>query len=78
MKVEGTIWGKEEDNQEVGRRVFLIQVHNIDVWKGQTEQGTNGHCHCNLRYLGGWDKEDWIQASLGQKIQKQKMGNTCF
>jgi hypothetical protein len=32
---------------------------------------------CNLRYLGGWNEENWIQASLGQKIQKHKIGNTC-
>jgi hypothetical protein len=34
---------------------------------------------CNLRYLGGWDKDEYIPTSPGQKKkkQKQKMGNTC-
>jgi hypothetical protein len=25
---------------------------------------------CNLMYLGGWDQENWVQASPGKKKQR--------
>jgi hypothetical protein len=68
MKVVGTIWGKEEDKQEVYRIVFVIKEHYIDVWKGRTVPGTNGHC---LSSEIPW-RLRWVGLDPGQSRWKKK------